>query len=82
MNIFSYDLAGNPIDTYICNYIMAKTFDAYFVVRYISFQPISIVKEGNRFTFNSFDEVLSLFGQPEYINYFEEITEEQFYKID
>lgn len=82
-NVYSYDDNGNAIDTYIAGYKMLEQQGLRFAVRHIAFLPISIVIDGGiRLTFNSFEELLSMIGNSEYIELFKEITEEEFYKID
>ena len=83
MNVYSYDDNGNAIDTYIASYKMLEQQGLRFAVRHIAFLPISVVMEGGiRLTFNSFEELLSMTGNSDYIELFKEISEEEFYKID
>ncbi|MBQ5929283.1 MAG: hypothetical protein IIX02_00655 [Clostridia bacterium] len=62
-NVFTWDSNGNPLDTYIGS---CKLLDSLgvprFGVRHIAFQPISIITEGNRITFNTIEELFLLFG--------------------
>ena len=83
INVYTYDNNSNAIDTYIANFKTLEQTGLRFAVRHIAFLPISVVIEGGiRYTINSFEELLSMLDISAFLEFFKEISEEEFYKID